>query len=206
MWCTYKYINAGPGAIAGAFVHERHGKVEHNREDGSLVFRPRLAGWYGGDRAVRFDMAETFRPTPGASGFQVSNPSAVDLASLSAALSVFDRTNMAALRDKSLLLTAYAEYLLDDMLAAASGGGDDKEAPPFRIITPANPMERGAQLSVLLRPGLLEGVGKALKEGGVVCDQRKPDVVRVAPVPLYCTFTDVWRFAEIFRRALEVGA
>lgn len=196
VWCTYKYINAGPGAIAGAFVHERHGKVERSQHDGQqFVFRPRLAGWYGGDKAVRFNMAKTFQPTPGAGGFQVSNPSVIDLASLSAALSVFNQTSMAALRDKSLLLTAYTEHLLNDILAAQSGA----EQPPFRIITPKDPLERGTQLSVLLRPGLLEHVGKALKEGSVVCDQRKPDVIRVAPVPLYCTFLDAWRFAEIFR-------
>jgi kynureninase len=204
VWCTYKYLNAGPGAIAGAFVHERHGKVEHSREEGQFVFRPRLAGWYGGDKSVRFNMDKTFQPTPGAGGFQVSNPSAIDLASLSAALSVFNQTSMSALRSKSLLLTAYTEYLLNDILAARNAAGDKQ--PPFRIITPKNPLERGTQLSVLLRPGLLEHVGKALKEGSVVCDQRKPDVVRVAPVPLYCTFSDVWRFAEIFRRAIETSA
>ncbi|OIW22804.1 kynureninase [Coniochaeta ligniaria NRRL 30616] len=202
VWCTYKYINAGPGAIAGAFVHERHGKVEHSEDDGKFVFRPRLAGWYGGDKSVRFNMAKTFQPTPGAGGFQVSNPSAIDLASLSAALSVFNRTSMSALRSKSLLLTAYTEHLLNDILATQSGAG---KQPPFRIITPRNPLERGTQLSVLLRPGLLEHVGKALKEGSVVCDQRKPDVIRVAPVPLYCTFLDVWRFAEIFRHAIETS-
>lgn len=200
VWCTYKYINAGPGAIAGAFVHERHGRVEH-ADDGQFVFRPRLAGWYGGDKAIRFNMAKTFQPTNGAGGFQVSNPSVIDLASLSAALSVFNQTSMAALREKSLLLTAYTEHLLNNILAAQSGA----EQPPFRIITPKNPLERGTQLSVLLRPGLLEHVGKALKEGSVVCDQRKPDVIRVAPVPLYCTFLDVWRFAEIFLRAIEAS-
>lgn len=197
VWCTYKYINAGPGAIAGAFVHERHGKVEH-ADDGKIVFRPRLAGWYGGDKSVRFNMDKTFQPTPGAGGFQVSNPSAIDLASLSAALSVFNKTSMKALRSKSLLLTAYTEYLLNDILTT-----HDDEEPPFKIITPRNPMERGTQLSLLLRRGLLEHVGKALEEGGVVCDKRKPDVIRVAPVPLYTRFSDVWTFTQIFRQAIE---
>jgi kynureninase len=203
VWCTYKYINAGPGSIAGAFVHERHGNVEYNRDDGQFVFRHRLAGWYGGDKSVRFNMDKNFQPTPGAGGFQLSNPSVIELASLSAALSVFNQTSMSALRSKSLLLTAYTEYLLNDILATQSGRNEDEA--PFKIITPNNPMERGSQLSLLLRPGLLEHVGKALKEGSVVCDQRKPDVIRVAPVPLYCTFSDVWKFTEIFRHALETS-
>ncbi|KAK1764463.1 pyridoxal phosphate-dependent transferase [Phialemonium atrogriseum] len=209
VWCTYKYINAGPGSIAGAFVHDRHGKVDYPANGGGAPsFRPRLSGWYGGDVSVRFDMDNVFRPAPGASGFQLSNPSAADLASLSAALSVFGRTSMAALRSKSLVLTAYAEYLLKGILAGVGGGGGrgggGEKGPPFRILTPENPLERGAQLSVLLRPGLLERVGAALKSGGVVCDQRKPDVIRVAPVPMYCTFSDVWMFMKIFRESLQV--
>ncbi|KAK7943369.1 pyridoxal phosphate-dependent transferase [Apiospora aurea] len=167
VWCTYKYINAGPGSIAGAFVHARHGTVEKDPDAiHGFRHRHRLAGWYGEDKSVRFDMANAFQPTPGAGGFQVSNPSAVDLASLSAALSVFEKTRMRELRSKSLALTA------------------------------------GCQLSVLLRPGLLERVGAALHEGGVVCDQRKPDVIRVAPVPLYCDFVDVYNFMSILRKAI----
>lgn len=204
VWCTYKYINGGPGSIAGAFVHEKHGKVDGSQEaSGTHSFRHRLAGWYGGDLSVRFNMDKNFQPTPGASGFQVSNPSAIDLASLSAALSVFNQTSMAALRSKSLVLTAYAEHLLTEILADDSGDSDGQGAP-FRILTPHNPSERGAQLSVLLRPGLLERVGQALVANGVVCDQRKPDVIRVAPVPMYCTFSDVWKFVRIFREALKV--
>ena len=200
VWCTYKYINAGPGSIAGAFVHERHGGVDISNPE-QPAFRNRLAGWYGGDISVRFNMDNKFRPTPGAGGFQLSNPSAIDLASLSAALSVFNQTSMSALRSKSLVLTAYTEHLLNGILAELDS--NEGEEPLFRIITPAHPLERGAQLSVLLRPGLLERVGQALKDGAVVCDQRKPGVIRVAPVPLYCSFTDVWKFAEIFRNALR---
>ncbi len=212
MWCTYKYINAGPGAIAGAFVHERHGAVERDAaaadadaHGSAFRFRPRLAGWYGGDKSVRFAMAKTFQPTPGASGFQVSNPSALDLAALSAALAVFNTTTMAALRSKSLLLTAYAEHLLDQLLAAAAAGeaaGQDAE-PLFRIITPRAPAERGAQLSLLLRNGILDKLSGALKDAGVVCDQRKPDVLRLAPVPMYNTFEEVWACVDILRRALQ---
>ncbi|TEA10211.1 Kynureninase 1 [Colletotrichum sidae] len=194
-WCTYKYQNAGPGAMAGAFVHERHGKVDLS--EGKPQFRHRLTGWYGGDKSVRFNMDNNFLPTVGAGGFQVSNPSALDLAALSGALSVFEKTSMAELRTKALVLTAYAEHLLDGILADDAAGSE----PTFRIITPRNPQERGTQLSVLLRDGLLDKVAEAFVDAGVVCDKRKPGVIRVAPVPLYCTFQDVWKFMDILRKA-----
>ncbi|KAH0495130.1 hypothetical protein TgHK011_008697 [Trichoderma gracile] len=197
-WCTYKYINAGPGATAGAFVHERHGKVEYSGDgdaEEAPKYRPRLAGWYGGDKRVRFNMANTFVPTPGAAGFQASNPSALDLAAVSAALSVFNKTSMRELRSKALVLTAYAEHLLDQINAEA-------DAPFFTIITPRDPARRGTQLSILLREGLLDGIAQALERNGVMCDKRKPDVLRVAPVPLYSRFEDVWRFMQILRGAL----
>ncbi len=216
-WCTYKYLNAGPGAIAAAFVHERHGGVQlataaadssssGGHGESHHVFRPRLAGWYGGDKAVRFDMAKTFQPTPGAAGFQLSNPSVLDLAALSAALGLFQRAGMARLRRKSLLLTAYAEHLLTSLVAdeAALDGRPAAAPPAFRVITPADPAERGAQLSLLLRPGLLDAVSAALREAGVVCDQRKPDVIRLAPVPMYNTFEDVRVCVEVLRKALGV--
>lgn len=200
-WCTYKYINAGPGSIAGAFVHERHGTVEWPEgSDGRPSFRPRLTGWYGGDKSVRFNMDNKFVPTPGAGGYQVSNPSAIDLASLSGALSVFNMTSMHDLRSKALVLTAYAEHLLDGIVA--EGRTDDSQAPLFNILTPRDPAQRGTQLSVLLAEGLLEGVSAALEANGVMCDKRKPDVIRVAPVPLYSRFEDIWRFMQILRGAL----
>lgn len=202
VWCTYKYINAGPGAIAGSFVHERHGSVTRRQENGSedsaseeFDYRPRLSGWYGGDKSVRFNMDKTFQPTPGASGYQCSNPSALDLSALTGALSVFEKTSMDQLREKSLVLTAYAEHMLDLILAKRPGA--------FEVVTPRNPNERGAQLSVLLGKGLLETVGQRLKDAGVVCDQRKPDVIRVAPVPMYNSFEDVWRYMDVLARALD---
>ncbi|KAL6856539.1 pyridoxal phosphate-dependent transferase [Trichoderma novae-zelandiae] len=198
-WCTYKYINAGPGATAGAFVHERHGKVDYGDNADAPTYRPRLAGWYGGDKRVRFNMANTFVPTAGAAGYQASNPSALDLASVSAALSVFNKTSMRDLRSKALVLTAYAEHLLDRINAEADAAG---ARPFFRIITPRDPSQRGTQLSVLLREGLLDGIAQALEANGVMCDKRKPDVLRVAPVPLYSRFEDVWRFMQILRGAL----
>jgi kynureninase len=197
VWCTYKYMNAGPGSIAGAFVHAKHGRVDFTSENEALKFRHRLAGWYGNDKKSRFLMDNVFRPTAGAQGFQLSNPSIVDLTSLSAALETFNEADMKAKREKSLLLTAYAEYLLYQILSR-----DRNSTAAFRIITPKDPLQRGAQLSVLLRKGLLEKVGQAFKEEGVVCDQRKPDVIRVAPVPMYNTFEDVWRFMDILSRVV----
>lgn len=197
-WCTYKYINAGPGAIAGAFVHERHGRVEwpEGEGQGRPSYRPRLMGWYGGDKSVRFNMDNKFVPTPGAAGYQASNPSAIDLASLSGALSVFGKTSMRHLRSKALVLTAYAEHLMDVMQASTS-------KPLFHIITPRDPAQRGTQLSVLLgSQELHDAVTAALEENGVMCDKRKPNVIRVAPVPLYSRFEDVWRFMQILKGAL----
>lgn len=207
MWCTYKYINAGPGSAGGAFVHERHGKVEWTSgaesEDGAPrpVFRPRLSGWYGGDKSVRFQMAKQFQPTPGAGGFQIGNPSALDLSSLSGSLSMFEQAGFQNLRNKSLVLTAYAEYMLNQILADEQGASK----PAFRIITPANPAERGAQLSVLLREGLLDKVQAAFEQNAIVCDKRKPDVIRVAPVPMYNNFEDTWRFMQVLREALGIN-
>ncbi|KAF5123994.1 Kynureninase 1 [Metarhizium anisopliae] len=203
-WCTYKYINAGPGSIAGAYVHERHGRVDWAAGDaagGRPSYRPRLAGWYGGDKSVRFNMDSTFVPTPGAAGYQLSNPSAIDLAALSGALSVFNKTRMRDLRSKALVLTAYAELLLDQMLDEA-GGDDPGAAPLFTVLTPRDPLQRGTQLSVLLREGLLDRVSRALEDNGAICDKRKPNVIRVAPVPLYTRFEDVWAYMQILRGAL----
>ena len=197
-WCTYKYINAGPGSIAGAFVHERHGKVEWPRNgSGKPSYRPRLTGWYGGDKSVRFLMDNKYVPTAGAGGYQVSNPSGIDLASLSGALSVFNKTSMKDLRSKALVLTAYAEHLMDEMQASSSG------KHLFTILTPRDPLQRGTQLSVMLaNEEMHDAVSAALEENGVMCDKRKPNVIRVAPVPLYSRFEDVWRFMQILGEAL----
>ncbi|KAL2818489.1 pyridoxal phosphate-dependent transferase [Aspergillus cavernicola] len=195
VWCTYKYGNAGPGAMGGLFVHERYGSVDYSEGEDAPKFRHRLTGWYGGDRSVRFRMDNKFKPTPGAGGFQLSNPSAIDLACLCASLTVFDETSMTELRKKSVQLTAYLEYLLLK--------DTTDETRSFRIITPSNPEERGAQLSLLLKPGLLQNVAHKLQEAAIVCDKREPGVVRVAPTPLYNTFTEVWLFVKLFRAALE---
>ncbi|TVY13556.1 Kynureninase [Lachnellula arida] len=189
VWCTYKYMNAGPGSIGGFFVHERHGKVDY--VDDKPVFRPRLSGWYGGDQTGRMAMDNSFRPSPGASGYQVSTTSVVDLASLCASLSVFNQTSMTDIRKKSVNLTAYLEHLL------LSSSND-----AFTIITPSDPDARGTQLSVLLKPGRIDTLMDMLENEGITIDKRKPNVIRVAPVPLYNTYEEVWRFVQIFNQAM----
>ncbi|KAF2006809.1 kynureninase [Amniculicola lignicola CBS 123094] len=206
-WCNYKYLNGGPGTIGGLFVHDRHGQVEESPSndeesakaengilDKTLTYRPRLSGWWGGDKKVRFNMDNVFVPIPGASGFQVSNPSALDLTAVLASLDVFGLTDIDTLRERSLRLTAY----LEARLLQYEGG----EAP-YKIITPSNPAERGAQLSVRLNPGLLDSILHFIESNGVVLDERKPDVLRVAPAPLYNSFWDIHRFITLFHEACK---
>lgn len=137
-----------------------------------------------------------FVPRPGAAGYQLSNPSAIDLAAVVASLQIFNQTSMSELRQRSLRLTKF----LEDLLVSQELAGAH---PPYSIITPRDPAARGAQLSIRLNPGLLEPVLKVLEEHGVVIDERKPDVIRVAPAPLYNTFGDVWNFCRVFREALS---
>jgi len=182
-WCSYKYLNAGPGAVAGCFVHEKHG---------ANLSLPRLAGWWGNDPATRFRMQQerAFVPRAGADGWQVSNPPILALAPLRASLELFGEAGMSALRARSERLTGYLEFLLDRL-------------PPgqFEVITPRDPARRGCQLSLLVHDRPREVLANLEREG-VVCDFREPNVLRVAPVPLYNTFHDVWRFADALRRAL----
>ncbi|GAM87957.1 hypothetical protein ANO11243_059860 [Dothideomycetidae sp. 11243] len=184
IWCNYKYMNCGPGSIGGLFVHSRHS---------SSPSLPRLAGWWGSSKTSRFAMANNFEPIPGAAGWQLSNPSIADLTAVRASLDVFKQTSMAALRQKSLQLTAYLHRLLDVLRNNDDGA--------FQVITPSDPARRGAQLSLRLAPGLLEPVMLALEEEGVVVDERRPDVIRVAPAPLYNSFADCLRFARVFDKA-----
>jgi kynureninase len=186
VWCSYKYLNAGPGAVAGCFVHEAHGN------DPSV---PRLAGWWGNDPETRFRMHlnADFVPRAGADGWQLSNPPIFALAPLRASLAIFDEATMPKLRQKSLGLTAYLEYLLSRVATSA-----------FEVITPAEPHERGCQLSIRVHHDA-RPVFEYLRKGGVVADFRPPDVIRVAPVPLYNTFHDVWHFAAVFAQAVGHG-
>jgi len=181
VWCNYKYLNSGPGAIAGCFVHERHGK------NADL---PRFAGWWGNDPATRFRMQlnEDFVPREGADGWQISNPPIFSLTPVKASYDIFDMAGMTALREKSEKLTGYLEFLLNRI-----------SSPKFEIITPHDPDMRGCQLSLLIRSGARD-VLKGLQEQGVICDFREPDVVRMAPVPLYNTFHEIWSAARAMDR------
>lgn len=178
VWCTYKYLCSGPGAVAGCFVHARHGR---NLE------LPRLAGWWGNDPATRFRMhlQPDFVPHIGAAGWQVSNPPILALVPLRASLAIFDAIGMEALRAKSACLTAYLLYLLDRLPAGR-----------FEVVTPRDPARRGCQLSMLVhdRP---EELFQALATAGVVGDFREPNMIRIAPVPQYNTFHEVYRLARI---------
>lgn len=196
VWCNYKYLNSGPGSIAGLFVHEKHGHVDSEAvRAGETGYRPRLSGWWGGDKSTRFEMGNKFVPIAGAAGFQLGNPSALALTTVLASLEIFSQTSMAAIRKKSIALTGYLAELLQQ------SPDDQSSANPYKIITPLSPAQRGAQLSVLLKPGLLEAVLRALEDAGVVVDERRPDVIRIAPAPLYNTFTEVWEFVKIFQAA-----
>jgi kynureninase len=181
VWCSYKYLNAGPGAVAGCFVHGRHARVWD---------LPRFAGWWGHDEVSRFQMPPEFRPIPGAEGWQVSNPSIVALAPLRASMEIFAEAGMDRLRAKSIDLTGYLEFLLRQ-----------NESPKFSIITPSEAHRRGAQLSLRIRRGGRE-LCNQLAAGGVIGDWREPDTFRVAPVPLYNSYVDVYRFAERLMTAL----
>ncbi|KAK5680560.1 Kynureninase (L-kynurenine hydrolase) [Elasticomyces elasticus] len=194
-WCTYKYLNCGPGSIGGCFVHEKHGKVEES-QSGEPQYRPRLAGWWGSSKSSRFAMTNKFVPIPGAAGFQLSNPSVADTTALRASLDVFKLTSMEALRERSLRLTQYLQDLLDQL-------AKEQGRACFSIITPREPEQRGAQISVMLKSGLLDAVMESLEAAGVVVDERRPDVIRVAPAPLYNTYKDVYLFVKAFRAACQ---
>jgi kynureninase len=179
VWCSYKYLNAGPGAVAGAFVHERHA---------TNTKLPRLAGWFGNDPNTRFrlHLEPEFNPVASADGWQISNPPIFSMAPLRASLGIFDDAGgMEPLRAKSIRLTGYLEFLLTEI-------GSKK----FTVITPRNPDERGCQLSILAHEHPKELL-KELETAGVKCDFREPNVIRVAPTPLYNTFHEVWRFTRI---------
>ena len=184
VWCSYKYLNGGPGAIGGCFVHERHGRASEH---------PRLAGWWGHDVATRFRMGPEFQPAPGAPGWQVSNPPILSAAPLIASLAIFQEAGIERLRAKSIALTGFLEALLQPLRDAVQS------------ITPSDPGARGCQLSLRIASGSARGrrVFDWLARHGVVCDWREPDIIRVAPVPLYNSFEDVFRFSERLAQALR---
>src|SRR5438874_10882175 len=183
VWCSYKYLNAGPGAVGGAFVHERHATNQK---------LARLAGWFGNDPNTRFrlHLEPEFIPVPSADGWQISNPPIFSMAPLRASLAIFEEAVMDVLRQKSIKLTNYLQFLLED-------GGASKL---FNVITPREAGERGCQLSIQAQEHPKELFAK-LEAAGVKCDFREPNVIRAAPTPLYNTFHEVWRFANILRRS-----
>lgn len=182
-WCTYKYLNGGPGSVGACFIHERHA------ESFNL---PRFAGWWGHDKETRFGMRDDFSPIPGAEGWQLSNPPILSLAAIRASLDIFDEVGMDALHKKSVQLTGYLEFLLETFLK-----------DEVTIITPKNPLERGCQLSLQLKKGEGKVVFKAITKKGVIADWRKPNVIRIAPVPLYNSYEDVYNFVMILKEELE---
>ncbi|MEE8411071.1 MAG: kynureninase, partial [Acidobacteriota bacterium] len=180
VWCSYKYLNGGPGAVAGCFVHEKHARNQQ---------LPRFGGWWGNDPKLRFRMhlEATFVPVPSADAWQLSNPSVLGLAPLRAALDLFDEAGMETLRAKSERLTAYLESWLDHA------------APGIEILTPRDAQARGAQLSLFVQEDS-ERMFAQLKKAGLVADYRRPDVIRLAPVPMYNSFHDVWRLGRAFEQ------
>jgi kynureninase len=184
VWCSYKYMNAGPGAIGGCFVHERH--FENSPA--------RLSGWWGHEPKTRFQMLPEFRPATGAAGWAVSNPPIFSAAPLLASLEMFRAADIAELRAKSVRLTTYTERLLHERCGHE-----------IRIITPSAPEERGCQLSFRVNGGQKRGrrIFDALAVHGVICDWREPDIIRIAPVPLYNRFIDVYDMVEELAAALQ---
>jgi kynureninase len=180
VWCGYKYLNGGPGAIGGCFVHERN--------FGEAL---RLKGWWGHESATRFRMEPEFHAAPGAAGWQVSNPPMLSAAPLIASLAIFKEAGLERLRRKSIELTGFLETVLA------------RFTPQLTLITPQNPGSRGCQLSVRVAGGKGRRVFDFMNTRGVVCDWREPDVIRVAPVPLYNSFEDVFRFGECLAAALR---
>jgi kynureninase len=177
VWCHYKYMNSGPGAVAGCFVHDRHANTS----------APRFAGWWGHDVNTRFRMGPQFMPTPGADGWQLSNPPILGLAPLRASLDLFDRVGIKALRERSQRLTGYLEQLIDARLQDV-----------LQIVTPRERELRGCQLSLRVTGGRERGraLFEHLAENGVLGDWREPDVIRISPTPLYNSHNDVLRFAQ----------
>lgn len=187
VWCSYKYLNAGPGAVAGLYVHERYA----DRAD-----LPRLAGWWGNDEATRFSMAHSFDPSYGADGWQLSNAQVLPLALLMSSLEIFDRAGMERISAKRDQLTGFLQQLLHEVIG-------DRDW--IRIITPSDPQQRGAQLSVHFdRHG--RDIFEALIAHGVIVDWRTPSVIRMAPAPLYTSFADVVRLATTLETILAAHA
>jgi kynureninase len=195
VWCSYKYLNGGPGAIGGCFVHQRHADAQPRTRHSGALPGARLAGWWGHEEATRFLMEGAFRAASGAAAWQVSNPPILAAAPLIAALALFDAAGIGPLRAKSVALTDFLDSLIRPL------------SPVVEILTPADSRQRGCQLSLRIAAGARRGrqVFEQLGARGMVCDWRAPDVIRVAPVPLYNRFEDAWQFAAALRQALAAA-
>ena len=180
-WCSYKYLNSGPGSLSGVFVHENHAKNKN---------LPRFAGWWNHNKKTRFNMRQPFDVLEGAEGWQLSNPPILSMAAVKASLDLFDEVGMEALREKSEKLTGYFEFLINEI------GSDE-----LKIITPSNPKERGCQLSIQVK-NADKRLHKKLTENNIITDWREPDVIRCAPVPLYNSFEDVFKMVSILKEIL----
>ncbi|MCP5061005.1 MAG: kynureninase [Ignavibacteriae bacterium] len=181
-WCTYKYLNSGPGSLAGLFVHEKHA---HNKD------LKRFVGWWSHNKSTRFNMRQPLDVIPGAEGWQLSNPPILSMAAIKASLDMFNEVGMDALREKSEKLTGYFEYLINEL-------NNEK----IKIITPTNPKERGCQLSIQVKDAD-KGLHNKLTDAHIITDWREPDVIRCAPTPLYNTFEDVYRMVEKLKEILN---
>ncbi|KAG5417578.1 BNA5 [Candida metapsilosis] len=194
-WCSYKYLNAGPGAIAGIFVHEKHTK-----DNTTEKYKPRLAGWWGNNSADRFKMLEKFDPIASALSYRQSNPSVIDCVALKSSLQVFEKVGgIEKLREKSVKLTQFLQDLLTSSKYYVPQDSTDSTKFGFKILTPLSPEDRGAQLSVLFQPhrdnkqdNVMEKVSEYLHNHAIICDERRPDVIRLAPLPLYNTFEETY--------------
>ncbi|WP_339703303.1 kynureninase [uncultured Marixanthomonas sp.] len=182
VWCSYKYLNSGPGSLGGCFVHERHA----NNKD-----LKRFAGWWGHNKETRFNMRKDFDALPGAEGWQLSNPPILSMAAIRASLDVFEEAGFENLRKKSVKLTGFLEFLLDEM---------NNES--ISVITPRNPEERGCQLSIQVK-NADKNLHTKLTEAGVISDWREPDVIRIAPAPLYNSFSDVFQFVQKLKQVVN---
>jgi len=178
VWCSYKYLNAGPGAVGGVFVHEKHA---------TNIDTPRLGGWWGNDEATRFKMEKGFIAKPTASGWNMSTAQVFNTVNLKASLTIFEDAGMQNLRNKSIAITGYLAFLLDQLTSLS-----------FTLITPSDPNQRGAQLCLFFEEKGKE-IYQKMKDQGIIVDYREPGVIRVAPAPLYCSFKDVYRFYEILK-------
>ncbi len=181
-WCSYKYLNSGPGSVAGIFVHEKHG---NNPE------LPRFAGWWGNNPDTRFKMEKGFIPAIGADGWQLSNAPVFSMAVHKMALDIFDEAGIENLREKSEKLTSYLEFIIDEINSRQS----TDHRPQIKILTPRNIAERGCQLSLVFSVNGKQ-IHEQLLKAGIITDWRNPDVIRLAPAPLYNSFEDVWKFGD----------